>query len=203
MKHCHQVEWDDPSPLVSTDEANSGFLCPVLGPSIQDIHGHIGESPVHKLRASHVRKGWEGWYCPAERRECSGKSHQCVWIPKGRMQGGWSQVFNGPQWQGKKQWAQTEIPEVPSEHQELLLVLWGWLSTGTCCPVRWWNLQPWRYSKATLNTGLGNQLSVAYLKQGSLNRRSPEVLSNLCDSMIWGRSLKNNYQDCRVYPIDA
>lgn len=27
-------------------------------------------------------------------------------------------------------------------------LLWGWLSTDTCCSERLWNIPPWRYSKA-------------------------------------------------------
>jgi len=26
--------------------------------------------------------------------------------------------------------------------------LWGWPSTATGCPERWWSLHPWRYAKA-------------------------------------------------------
>ena len=38
------------------------------------------------------------------------------------MSGGWDQtLFSGAQWQDKGQWAQTEVQEVPSEHEEELL----------------------------------------------------------------------------------
>ena len=65
------------------------------------------------------------------------------------MQRRWSQaLFSGAQWQDKRQWAHTETQQVPSEHQETLL-LWQWSNIGTDCPRRLWNLSSWRYSKTT------------------------------------------------------
>lgn len=62
-------------------------------------------------------------------------SYECVQLPEGKLWRRWSQVpFSGAQWQGPRQWAQTEIQDVLSEHQETLSVLWRGLSTGTGCP---------------------------------------------------------------------
>lgn len=50
MDSCQKVKRDDSSSLLSTSEAPPGVLCPVLGSSVQEGHGHTGESPG----------GWEG-----------------------------------------------------------------------------------------------------------------------------------------------
>ena len=43
-------------------------------------------------------------------------------ISEGWVSGGWGQaLFSNAQWQDKRQWAQTEAQEVPSEHEEELL----------------------------------------------------------------------------------
>ncbi|CAM5076581.1 unnamed protein product [Eretmochelys imbricata] len=43
---CQQIEGRDHSPLFDTGEASSGVLCPVLGPTLQEGCGEIGESPA-------------------------------------------------------------------------------------------------------------------------------------------------------------
>ncbi|KAK4823968.1 hypothetical protein QYF61_008354 [Mycteria americana] len=43
---CQRIEGGGPSPLLSTGEAASGVLCPVLVSPVQEIHGLSGVSPV-------------------------------------------------------------------------------------------------------------------------------------------------------------
>ena len=64
-------------------------------------------------------------------------------IAAGWGSGGWGQtLFSGAQRQDKGQWAQTEVEEVPSEHEEELLP-----SEGDGCPGGLWSLPVWRYSR--------------------------------------------------------
>jgi len=64
---------------------------------------------------SPVREGWESWGSSTWRRGGLGRSHQCPWIPGGRVQRGQSQVLlNGDHYQDQRQCAH----EVSSEHQE-------------------------------------------------------------------------------------
>lgn len=84
------------------------------------------------------------------------------------------------QWQGKSQWAQTEIQEIPFKHKKKKKkLLWGWWNTGTGCPEWLWSLPPWRYSKPEFQVTCSRWL----LWAGSWTRHSAEMLSNLNYSM--------------------
>lgn len=54
---------------------------------------------------------------------------------------------NGAWWQDQRQWSQTEMQEVSSEHHETLCQLWEWPNSGKGCPERWWSLHPCKYAK--------------------------------------------------------
>lgn len=46
-KHHQQVKKGGPFPLLSTGETSSRVLGPVLGSTVEERHGHTGESPAH------------------------------------------------------------------------------------------------------------------------------------------------------------
>jgi len=92
-EHHQEVEGRDHSPQLSTGEATSGVLCPILCSPIQERHGHTRTSPWRWLRdwgISHMTRGWESWGCSVWREEGSGGSYQNVEIPDGREQKRWS-----------------------------------------------------------------------------------------------------------------
>jgi len=46
QRYFQQVKEGDPGPLLSTGGATPGVLCPVLGSSVQERHGHAGHSQM-------------------------------------------------------------------------------------------------------------------------------------------------------------
>lgn len=130
-----------------------------------------------------MRRHWGSWSCSAWRRAGLGGSHQrCV-------QRGWKQVLPpGAQWQDPRKQAQTETQESLPQHQDKH-IQWGWLSTGTGCPHRWWSLHPLRCSKAP-ERGAGQPALGGPAWAGGGTRWPPEVPANLNHSVSQQHNLK-------------
>lgn len=63
---------------------------------------------------------------------------------KGRLQRGGSPVVQDQREQSE---SETEMQEVPSEHQETVCQLWKWPNNGRNYPERWWSIHPCKYAK--------------------------------------------------------
>lgn len=112
-------------PRLSTSEATPGGLGPgwVLGTSVQqrlENNGECSQGPLRWWRdwtTSYARKGKRAGTVQQRREGLEGilSLNINTWregVKKSQA------PFRGAQWQNKGQWAQTEIQEFPSEHQE-------------------------------------------------------------------------------------
>ena len=102
----------------------------------------VSEGPQRWRRnwGIHTQRIWESWGCSFLEDEAQGDFFSAyqylMWVRKGEPDSP-----SGALWQDKRQWAQMELQEIPSEHKLFSV------STGTDCPERLWGLHPWRYSK--------------------------------------------------------
>lgn len=120
----HKVEVCNPSLLPNTNEAIPGGLGPVLDSSVQGQHGHTGEGPAkgyndEGMEMSLARGKAEKAEC-AQAWEEKAQGMSLVYINTKRegAKRTASDTFQGCQ--DQKQWAQTEMQNPLSVHQETL-----------------------------------------------------------------------------------
>lgn len=98
MNYCLQVEGHGPSPLLSTDEIITGVLC---GSSIQERHGHTGESPEEGRRDS-SDTGASAVQKEAARAGTRLESQLQEFIPEERRLRGILAMCRNTRWEGMK-----------------------------------------------------------------------------------------------------
>jgi len=114
-----QGRWSSPSTLLYI----SGALCPVLDSSVQENSWRESRGELQRWLGTwsiyFMRRGWESWDHLAWGRE--NLEEILSTLIKEQASRGWGQtLFIHTQQQGKGQWAQTEIQEVPPEYEENL-----------------------------------------------------------------------------------
>ena len=134
-----------------------------------------------------MRRGWESWDFSAWRRESSeGISSTCTNTWRKSAQTGGAGSF---------QWCPVTGPEAMGTSWNIggslwisgnTFLLWGWLSTGTGCPERFWSLLPWGYSKAIWirSWATGSRWPCLSRRLDQMTSRGPRQPQPFCDSVL-------------------
>jgi len=143
-QHWWSYNWNNASSSVP--------LPPCFHPPVQERPRNTGDGPTkdHKgdygIRAPYLRENAERAGTIQSGEETTQDHIDVHQYLKGKCKE--NRLFSGADFQHKKKWAKAGTQKVPSEHQETFFVR-EWLSTGTRCLERLWNLSPGWYSKVT------------------------------------------------------